>query len=149
MKNQVNEFREPRIRVSRKVYIKVMETVLNEAVFLDPEMARMLIYAVRAYLQSARNAPTSGDKVYKLFRRYRDIIDQAAGRSARARAAAQRRREAREAASLEIRDFGGTEGDGARDGGCSEEVAEASVAAEHGGAVAVVLQGFEVVEHRT
>ncbi|MDE6418106.1 MAG: hypothetical protein K2K49_02740 [Duncaniella sp.] len=99
MKNQVKEFRETRIRVSRKVYIAVMEEALDEAVFLDHEEGMLLMCAVRAYLCSARNAPTSGDRIYKLFRRYRDIIDRAAERSARARAAAQRRREAREAAS--------------------------------------------------
>lgn len=87
--------REPRLRVSRKFYIQVMENVLNEAVFLDHEEGMLLIYAVRAYLQTSRNAPGSGDRIYKLFRRYRDIIDRAAERSARARAAAQRRRHAR------------------------------------------------------
>ena len=101
MKNQVKEFREPRIRVSRKVYIAVMEEALDEAVFLDHEEGMLLMCAVRAYLCSARNAPTSGDRIYKLFRRYRDIIDRAAERSARARAAAQRRREAREAAAAD------------------------------------------------
>lgn len=86
--------REPRLRVSRKFYIQIMENVLNEAVFLDHEEGMLLIYAVRAYLQTSRNAPGSGDRIYKLFRRYRDIIDRAAERSARARAAAQRRRQA-------------------------------------------------------
>ncbi|MDE5749468.1 MAG: hypothetical protein K2H87_01705, partial [Duncaniella sp.] len=38
---------------------------------------------------------------YKLFRRYRDVIARAAERSARARAAAQRRREARQRAADE------------------------------------------------
>ena len=99
--NKENEFKEPRIRVSRKVYVAVMEEALNEAVFLDPEMGMLLMCAVRAYLCSARNAPTSGERVYKLFRRYRDVIDRAAERSARARAAAQRRREARQLAAEE------------------------------------------------
>ncbi|MDE5750426.1 MAG: hypothetical protein K2H87_06625 [Duncaniella sp.] len=103
MKNQGNEFRETRIRVSRKVYIAVMETALNEAVFLDPEEGMLLMCAVRAYLCSARYAPTSGDRIYKLFRRYREVIDKAAERSARAREAAQRRREAREAAAADAK----------------------------------------------
>lgn len=101
MEKKNYEFREPRLRVSRNVYVKVMETVLNEAVFLDPEVGTMLIYAVRAYLQSSRNAPGSGDRVYKLFRRYREFIDRAAERSARARAVALRRREARQRAAEE------------------------------------------------
>ncbi len=88
----------PKLRVSHKVYIRVMEAALDESLTLDPEMGFELMCAVRSYLQTQRNAPIGRDRIYKIFRRYREIIDAAADRSARARAAAQRRREARLAA---------------------------------------------------
>ncbi len=99
MKNtKKTEFPMPKLRVSHKVYIRVMEAALDESLTLDPEMGFELMCAVRSYLHTQRNAPIGRDRIYKIFRRYREIIDAAAERSARARAAAQRRRESREAA---------------------------------------------------
>ncbi|MDE6418843.1 MAG: hypothetical protein K2K49_06515 [Duncaniella sp.] len=95
MDNKQNNLREPRIRVSRRAYVAIMEAVIDEAVFLAHEEGMLLICAVRSYLHSPLRFPGSGDRIYKQFRRFRDIIDRAALRSARARAAAQRRRQSR------------------------------------------------------
>lgn len=96
-KKKINEFREPKLRVSRKVYIEVINAALNEVVSWPPDEGMKFIYAVRWYLHSPRNYPLSGESIYKPFRKYRDVIDRAAERSDKAREAARRRRERREA----------------------------------------------------
>lgn len=88
---------EPNIRVSMRVYVKVMETALNEAVFMKQNDGMELINAVRNYVSSPDNAPGPESPIFKQFSRYRELIDKASDRSAKARAAAQRRRERREA----------------------------------------------------
>lgn len=96
---KINDLHNPKLRVSQKVYIRIIYAAMDEAVFMPADEGIELVNTVRAYLSSGRNAPLSGDRVYKPFRKFRDLIDKAAERSAKAREAARRRRERREAAS--------------------------------------------------
>ncbi|MDE5750049.1 MAG: hypothetical protein K2H87_04690, partial [Duncaniella sp.] len=73
------------LRVSHLTYIRVMDAVVSEVAALDPAEAVAVINAVVAYLHCA-DGVSSGDN--EILRRYFDIIDRAALRSARARQAA-------------------------------------------------------------
>ncbi len=94
---------QPKLRVSQKVYVKVMEAALDEAVFMNHEDGMKLFNAVRNYLSSTVNAPGPDTPIFEKFRRFRDYIDKAADRSSKARAAAQRRRERRDAQQAAVK----------------------------------------------
>ncbi|MDE6418108.1 MAG: hypothetical protein K2K49_02750 [Duncaniella sp.] len=96
-KKNTNEFKEPKLRVSRKVYIEVINAALDEVVTWPPEEGMKFLYAVRWYLSSPLNYPRSGDSLYMPFRKFKKVIDRAAERSEKAREAARRRKERREA----------------------------------------------------
>lgn len=81
----------PTLRVSNLTYVRVMSALIDETASLSPEDAIALISAIRAYLTSEVALPLGG-KHDDILCRYRDLIDRAALRSSRARAAALRRK---------------------------------------------------------
>lgn len=84
----------PSLRVSHLTYIRVMNDLLAETALLNPDEAVGLIAAVNSYLHTPAPVSVTG-KSAEILRRYIDIIDRAALRSARARRAALARRQSK------------------------------------------------------
>ena len=89
--NSSKKLSAPALRVSHLTFVRVMSAVIEDTASMSPEDAISVISAVRAYL-SAPCAISLGGEHDDLLRKYRDIIDRAAMRSAKARAASLRRK---------------------------------------------------------
>lgn len=81
----------PTIRVSNLTYVRLMSSLIEDVSTFAPEEAMAIIVSVNAYLRSPEPLTTEG-KHSELLQKYRDLIDRAALRSARARQAALRRK---------------------------------------------------------
>lgn len=91
--NRSNKLSAPALRVSHLTFVRVMSAVIEDTASMSPEDAIAVISAVRDYLSTPCGIPL-GAKHDALLRKYRDIIDRAAMRSAKARAASLRRKAA-------------------------------------------------------
>ena len=74
------------LRVSNLTYVRLMSSPVEDVSTFAPEEAMAIIAFVNAYLHSPRPLTTDG-KHSELLQKYRDLIDRAAIRSARARQA--------------------------------------------------------------
>ncbi|MDE5749952.1 MAG: hypothetical protein K2H87_04195 [Duncaniella sp.] len=75
------------LRVSNLTYVRLMSSLIEDVATFTPEEAMAIIASVNAYLHSQEPLTTDG-KHSELLQKYRDLIDRAAIRSARARQAA-------------------------------------------------------------
>jgi|GEM_PF-5593624 len=103
MKQNTTALPQPRLRVSQRVFVAVMDAVIEDSFYLAVGDAYALVTYVRSYMldRKEHDKPMLGPSAMKIYNRYRDMIDRAAVRSARAREAARKRREARESAAAQ------------------------------------------------
>ena len=75
------------LRVSNLTYVRLMSSLIEDVATFAPEEAMAIIASVNGYLHSPEPLTTDG-KHSELLQKYRELIDRAAIRSARARQAA-------------------------------------------------------------
>ena len=95
-KKSKSSFIDPALRVSHKIFTRILNAAINDAAQMPPKEAIKLIRAVQNYMKANIQCPYPDEEFYKVFEKYREPIDRAAERSARARRAAKRRRARRE-----------------------------------------------------
>ncbi|MDE6417897.1 MAG: hypothetical protein K2K49_01650 [Duncaniella sp.] len=98
-KKSKSSFIDPALRVSHKIFTRILNAAINDAAQMPPKEAIKLIRAVQNYMKANTQCPYPDEEFYKVFEKYRDPIDRAAVRSHRARKAAMRRRARREEAA--------------------------------------------------